>query len=135
MRFLRPSLSIDGRPRRLRLIQLGRLLTDGTLLVPYTVALLSRRAKLVQQESEATRDALLAGALEGLEAVGREMGVSVSTSAREEGKGKGKGKEGEEEEDDRVWLHCSIGDAMEDEEIEGERVQVSLSSHHGGEGG
>ena len=77
MRFLRPSLSIDGRPRRLRLIQLGRLLTDGTLLVPYTVSLLSRRAKLVQQQSEATRDALFAGALEGLEAVGREMGVNV----------------------------------------------------------
>ena len=44
----------------------------------------------------------------------------------------GKGKEAEgknilagtDAEDNRVWLHCSVGDGMEDDEIEGERVQV-----------
>jgi hypothetical protein len=81
----------------------------------------------VQQQSEATRDALFAGALEGLEAVGREMGVNVVGRGEGEGEGKGKGKGKEGEEDDRVWLHCSIGDAMEDEEIEAERLQVSLT--------
>lgn len=29
------------------------------------------------------------------------------------------------EEDKTIWLHCSVGEAMEDDEIEGERIQVA----------
>lgn len=128
-------MTIDGRPRRLRLIQLGRLLTDGTFLVPWTAQLLSRRARLVRQETQGSGEALFEGALEGLEAVGREIGVSVrgekEDASLKDVKGKGKDAEGKnalagtEAEDNRVWLHCSVGDGMEDDEIEGERVQVS----------
>jgi hypothetical protein len=143
IRFLRPSLSVDNRPRRLRLIQLGRLLTDGTYLVPWTVQLLSRRAKLVREQTQPNSEAFFEGAMEGLEAVGREIGVTVrggggggddkmnKEKAEDQRDVKGKGKEKEKslagteaEEDKRVWLHCSVGEPMEDEEIEGEKVQV-----------
>ncbi|KAL8278484.1 hypothetical protein RQP46_009174 [Phenoliferia psychrophenolica] len=142
IRFLRPSLSLDGRPRRLRLIQLGRLLTDGTYLVPYTVKLLSRRAKLVRQEAQGNAEVLFDSAMEGIEAVRREI-VAVrgekdpgpdASAAASSGKGKGKAKESDKwdqlvgavmEDDKTVWLHCSVGDTMEDDEIEGERVQTT----------
>lgn len=74
--------------------------------------------------------------MEGLEAVGREIGVSVRGDAVPDDKGKGKGKEVDPweklvgagaEEDKTVWLHCSVGEAMEDDEIEGERIQVSTA--------
>ncbi|GAA5894533.1 hypothetical protein JCM5296_005122 [Sporobolomyces johnsonii] len=133
LRLLRPSSLYDAdKPRRLRLIQLGRLLPDGVFLVPYTVQLLSRRAKLVQEgQTQALK--------EGLEAVGRGIGKVVEVVAgegdrdgEERGeKGKGKGKAGERtgavgsEEDARVWLHCSVGEAMDDEEVEGENSQPS----------
>lgn len=136
IRYLRPALTIEGRPRRLRLIQLGRVLSDGIDLVDYTVKLLSRRAKLVNEESKTSGLAFY----EELEAVGRNIGVELSSGnqsgagVEKEVKGKGKGREmnhysalaGTEAEDDqRVWLHCSVGEAMEDDEIEGERIQVS----------
>ncbi|GAA5867832.1 hypothetical protein JCM1840_003459 [Sporobolomyces johnsonii] len=129
LRLLRPSSLYDAdKPRRLRLIQLGRLLPDGVFLVPYTVQLLSRRAKLVQEgQTQALK--------EGLEAVGRGIGKVVEVVAgegdREERgeKGKGKARERtgavESEEDARVWLHCSVGEAMDDEEVEGENSQPS----------
>ena len=140
-------LVVDGRPRRLRLIQLGRLLTDGTFLVPYTVQLLSKRAKLVQKATKPNSQVLL----EGLEAVGREIGVSVRGSASnatatapdEKGKRrasldiKGKGKEKDQwnklegteaEEDERVWLQCSVGEPMEEEELTGEQDKDQVSS-------
>ena len=124
------------------MIQLGRLLTDGTYLVPYTVKLLSRRAKLVRQEAQGNAEVLFDGAMEGLEAVRREIGVSVrgekdnsADAVALSGKGKGKAKESDKwdhlitEDDKTVWLHCSVGDVMEDDEIEGERIQVrSLQS-------
>ncbi|KAK4053810.1 hypothetical protein OIV83_001466 [Microbotryomycetes sp. JL201] len=131
IRLLRPSLVVDGRPRRLRLIQLGRLLTDGTFLVPYTVQLLSKRAKLVQKATKPNSQALL----EGLEAVGREIGVNVrapsaiatgnstdKTKDADDAKGKGKERrtefDGTEvQEDERVWLQCSVGEPMDDEEM------------------
>ncbi|KAM0753899.1 hypothetical protein T439DRAFT_378013 [Meredithblackwellia eburnea MCA 4105] len=150
IRFLRPALTDNGRPRRLRLIQLGRLLTDGTYLVPYTVKLVSRRAKLVKQQAQGNAEVLFDGAMQGLEAVGREIGVTVpGNEGDEDGKGKGKGpasasskgkgkaKEsdnwdkmmstagGVEEDDKTVWLHCSVGEPMDDDEIEGERVQTT----------
>lgn len=76
------------------------------------------------------------GALEGLEAVG----VNVRNEEELDVKRKGKGKERRSsgwrdledagvEEDERVWLHCSVGDVMEDDEIEGEKIQVR-SLHH-----
>ena len=114
------------------MIQLGRLLTDGTYLVPYTVQLLSRRAKLVRDETQPNREAFL----QGVEALGREIGVNVrdeksekKDSATDKGKGKVKwdGLEGTEaEEDKRVWLHCSVGEPMDDEEIEGEKDKIQV---------
>ena len=124
IRFLRPALSPDGRPRRLRLIQLGRLLTDGVALVPYTIQLLSRRAKLVEQQQSLVESS--EAFIESLEAVGREIGVSVRDKPEKDVKGKGKqrSKDSTIDDDERVWLHCSVGEPMEDDEIEGERVQV-----------
>ncbi|GAA5925813.1 hypothetical protein JCM1841_006323 [Sporobolomyces salmonicolor] len=131
LRLLRPVSLFDAdKPRRLRVIQLGRLLPDGVFLVPYTVQLLSRRARLVQEgQAQALK--------EGLEAVGRGIGkvVEVVAGEGERGgeergeKGKGKARDGraaaETEEDARVWLHCSVGEAMDDDEVEGEDSQPS----------
>ncbi|GAA5966808.1 hypothetical protein JCM21900_006096 [Sporobolomyces salmonicolor] len=131
LRLLRPVSLFDAdKPRRLRVIQLGRLLPDGVFLVPYTVQLLSRRARLVQEgQAQAIKG--------GLEAVGRGIGkvVEVVAGEGERGgeerreKGKGKAREGraaaETEEDARVWLHCSVGEAMDDDEVEGEDAQPS----------
>ncbi|KDE06544.1 hypothetical protein MVLG_03193 [Microbotryum lychnidis-dioicae p1A1 Lamole] len=141
IRFLRPNLMHEDRPRRLRLIQLGRLLTDGTYLVPWTVQLLSRRAKLVRQQTQPNAEALLEGAIEGIEAA---VGVTVPRASidlkggskqdaaqqRRDSKGKGKEKDmtlaGTEAEDDKqVWLHCSVGEPMDDEEIDSERIQTT----------
>lgn len=107
--------------------------------MPYTVQLLSRRAKLVQRESQPNSQALL----QGLEAVGRELGVSVRngsgeherTEQQEDVKGKGKSRQNEwtdlkgteAEEDKRVWLHCSVGEPMDDDEIAGEQDKVQVS--------
>jgi hypothetical protein len=107
---------------------LGRLLTDGTYLVPYTVQLLSRRAKVLREETQPNREAFL----EGLEAVGREIGVNVrdEKGKAEEGKGKVKEKVGgglEVEEYNTAWLHCSVGEPMDDEEIEGEKEKIQVS--------
>ncbi|GAA5984628.1 hypothetical protein JCM11641_004545 [Rhodosporidiobolus odoratus] len=149
IRLLRPQTlhtsEEDGsRPRRLRLIQLGRLLPDGVFLVPYTVQLNSRRAALVTatEENSSTK-----AVKEGLEAVGRGIGAVVrevrkagegekdemdSMEKGESSKGKGKEREGAAdrvEEDDRIWLHCSVGDAEEEEppteEKSDEKVQTS----------
>lgn len=124
---------VEGRPRRLRLIQLGRLLTDGTFLVPYTVSLLSRRSKLVRSQNQGSGDAIL----DGLEAA---TGVNLrgGEKLQEEKNSKGKGKETvgwedlqgtEAEEESRIWLQCSVGEVMEDDEIEGERIQVCGTIH------
>ncbi|GAA5916152.1 hypothetical protein JCM6882_005399 [Rhodosporidiobolus microsporus] len=143
-----PPLS-SPRPRRLRLIQLGRLLPDGVLLVPYTVQLNAKRAALLgtQAEEETPEEKVK----KSLEAIGRgvgavvrevreraggdrdrgrdeademergEAGASSPLLGEEKDKGKGKEKEGKgtEMEDTRVWLHCSVGEA-EEEEGEGE---------------
>lgn len=62
---------------------------------------------------------------------------------KEEVKGKGKGKERvggglegtEGEEDNTVWLHCSVGEPMDDEEIEGEKEKIQVSRSLGRRGG
>jgi len=67
--------------------------------------------------------------------VGREIGVNVRDEkgkAEEVKPGKGKGKEKvggglEVEEDNTVWLHCSVGEPMDDEEIEGEKEKIQVS--------
>lgn len=106
----------------------GRLLTDGTLLVPYTVALLARRDKLVQQETRGNGEALYQGALSGLELIGVNNLLKPGRSSMDKDQSLFE-KERQQtiiDEDDRVWLHCSVGEAMEEDEIEGERTQVSL---------
>ncbi|GAA6006362.1 hypothetical protein JCM10207_000617 [Rhodosporidiobolus poonsookiae] len=135
LRLLRPRTLYTpddegSKPRRLRLIQLGRLLPDGVFLVPYTAQLTSRRKALVSASggdrpaSEAVK--------EGLEAVGRGIGKVVrevqkasmegeerdelDELERGEGQGKGKGKQDAADEEEQIWLHCSVGDAEEEEE-------------------
>lgn len=139
IRLLRPdTLTENGKPRRLRLIQLGRLLPDGVFLLPYTLQLVSRRAKAVSPNSAAD-----VGVKEGLQAVGRGIGKVVrGTMGERAGEDemslleKGKGREdergtGEDEvEEEQIWLHCSVGEPIEDEEPTEEKDQVrcALSS-------
>lgn len=143
LRLLRPkTLFEDDKPRRLRLIQLGRLLPDGVFLVPYTAQLLSKRAQLDQ--AGVSDNALR----EGLQAVGRGLGKvvrgtasAVSGPARtaegeddldalERGAAGGLGEEGEEDEappvqeEEQIWLHCSVGDVEQDEDPKEETDQV-----------
>lgn len=160
MRLLRPkTLLEDDKPRRLRLIQLGRLLPDGVLLVPYTTQLLSKRAQLDQAQGHAGAEALR----EGIQAVGRGLGKVVRGTASAVARGggverdeldrleRGDGdeeerehaplleEEEEEEEEEpqaeqQIWLHCSVGDVEEDDQERAEdttqvRLHNSLSPH------
>ncbi|BGO97544.1 uncharacterized protein family UPF0645, transmembrane [Rhodotorula toruloides] len=131
IRLLRPdTLTEDGKPRRLRLIQLGRLLPDGVFLLPYTLQLVSRRAKAVSPNSAGH-----VGVKEGLQAVGRGIGKVVrGTMGERAGEDemslleKGKGREDEqaeqgEEEEEQIWLHCSVGEPIEEEEPTEEKDQ------------
>ncbi|BGO89436.1 hypothetical protein NBRC10512_006354 [Rhodotorula toruloides] len=134
IRLLRPdTLTENGKPRRLRLIQLGRLLPDGVFLLPYTLQLVSRRAKAVSPNSAAD-----VGVKEGLQAVGRGIGKVVrGTMGERAGEDemslleKGKGREdergtGEDEvEEEQIWLHCSVGEPIEDEEPTEEKDQTA----------
>lgn len=102
---------------------------DGVFLVPYTLQLSQNRNKLTQQQSSIR---------EGLESVGRVVkgalegkddADEVDEMERGEIGGKGKGKEGgEAKEEEQIWLHCSVGDAIDDEENAGEQPMVSSSS-------
>lgn len=139
------ALAADGRPRRLRLIQLGRLMTDGTYLVPYTRQLLERRAKLAGRTDAQTVGAAAEEVLDAVAGVvgGGSRRRSGSLGSRREhvdatgalANGKGKGKEKEREprtreqrrnatiaeakaSDDSVWLQCAVGEPMEDAEEE-----------------
>ncbi len=137
---------VDGKPRRLRLIQLGRLLTDGIKLVPYARSLLDRRAKLVASQLEPTLPLigeLVTGAptaaekeekTKQQEQLERRRGSAVGSLADDKGKGKEKEVEGRVfvgdegttvAEDEVVWLHCSVGEPIEDNEVQGEKEQVS----------
>ncbi|GAA6050073.1 hypothetical protein JCM3770_001356 [Rhodotorula araucariae] len=141
LRLLRPATLFDhDRPRRLRLIQLGRLLPDGVLLVPYTAQLLSKRAKVEQGGAGLGAEKLK----EGLQAVGRGLGKVVRGTASaaaaaasddedeldalERGKGNGRAgdrdAEGLQEEEQQIWLHCSVGDA-EIEEVQDDKTQTA----------
>ena len=110
------------------------MLVDGVFLVPYTLQLSQNRNKLTQSQ----QPTINLNVREGLESVGRV--VKGALEGKEEdrdevdemergeagGKGKGKGKEGgEEKEEEQIWLHCSVGDAIDDEENAAEQPIVS----------
>ncbi|KAA1132892.1 hypothetical protein PGTUg99_019628 [Puccinia graminis f. sp. tritici] len=108
IQLLRPSLA----SRRLRLIYLGRVLTDGTLLVPWTELLLKRQNSQLSQTETVTRvlgDAV-SGALGAVKG-GYDAAIGV--------KSKGKGKEveptpggGTHQLETVVWLQCAVGEIM-----------------------
>ncbi|GAA5932644.1 Dsc3p [Sporobolomyces koalae] len=122
----------EGRPRRLRLIQLGRMLADGVLLVPYTVQLAANRKKL-EQRSSSTADSAL-DLRRGIEKMGRVVKDVVQgesppheseASRMERGEididAKGKANaEVPRRQEEQIWLHCSVGDAIEDDETSNE---------------
>ncbi|MBW0462471.1 hypothetical protein O181_002186 [Austropuccinia psidii MF-1] len=122
IQFLRPALA----SRRLRLIYLGRVLTDGTLLVPWTELLLRRQNSHLSQPGTVTR--ALGDAVSG--ALGA---VKGSYDAAIGVKSKGKGKEVEplvgatSKPETVVWLQCAVGEMLsptanpEAEQIEDER--------------
>ena len=109
------------------------MLVDGVFLVPYTLQLSQNRNKLTQSQ----QPAINLNVREGLESVGRVVkGVlegkeeedEVDEMERGEVGGKGKGKEkdgGEGKEEEQIWLHCSVGDAIDDEENAAEQPIVS----------
>ncbi|PLW35878.1 hypothetical protein PCASD_12119 [Puccinia coronata f. sp. avenae] len=109
IQLLRPSLA----SRHLRLIYLGRVLTDGTLLVPWTELLLKRQTSQLSQTETVTRvlgDAV-SGALGAVKG-GYDAAIGV--------KSKGKGKEveptttggGTTQTETVVWLQCAVGEMM-----------------------
>ena len=91
------------------------------------------------QQTEPDTSALI----HGLEAVGREIGATVRGEKLEPLKVdvKGKGKEtqsasagpaasdgGVAEGEAKIWLHCSVGDVVQDDDEADEAVQVGCSS-------
>lgn len=109
IQLLRPSLAL----RRLRLIYLGRVLSDGTLLVPWIEVLVKRQNSHHSQTETVTRalgDAV-SGALGAVKG-GYDAAIGV--------KNKGKGKEvaaggpgGHNESELAVWLQCSVGEPVD----------------------
>ncbi|GAA6060156.1 hypothetical protein JCM10212_001453 [Sporobolomyces blumeae] len=138
LRLLRPTTLNDGdAPRRLRLIHLGRLLVDGVFLVPWTTQLLANRAKLDPSTTNPTsgdRGGIverMSGVVRG--AVRKSLdGSAASTNEQDEmergraGTGTGSGKvEGKgkvplgkaEGADEQIWLHCSVGEAIQEDDV------------------
>lgn len=109
------------------------MLVDGVFLVPYTLQLASNRKKLEQATNEREGIVEKVGSFVK-DAVGRD-GAEDEESRLEKGelfdrKGKGKEKEsnGTEQAEEQIWLHCSIGDVIEDEEVTNELPSVSSDS-------
>ncbi|GAA6013144.1 hypothetical protein JCM11491_005195 [Sporobolomyces phaffii] len=122
LRLIRPAelQDPDHRPRRLRLIQLGRILADGVCLVPYTLQLAENRKKL---ELSTTASPGIVGKVGSFLKDGIGTGDDDEQSRLERGEAgpvdaKGKGKEcsGERDAEEQIWLHCSVGDVIQDEE-------------------
>lgn len=84
--------------------------------MPYTLQLLSRRAQAVQEP-------IAQPLFDSLEAVTRDIGLNVGSAPKDKGKGKDVEKE-QHEEENKVWLHCSVGDVLDDDELESERIQA-----------
>ncbi|GAA5954364.1 hypothetical protein JCM3765_004435 [Sporobolomyces pararoseus] len=131
LRLIRPNSlqDADQRPKRLRLIQLGRMLVDGVFLVPYTLQLASNRKKLEQSMSgneegivgkvgSFVKDAVTRKSQEGLE--DEQSRIEKGESLDRKGKGKEKVTDGPEEAEEQIWLHCSVGDVIDDEEVTNE---------------
>lgn len=123
IRLLRPPLATN----RLRLIYLGRIITDGTRLVPWLVA-------LFQKQQEQQVDESRGSVLESIEGAVKHALGDDSTSHYISGKGKpslhsrqssldakrgkdkGKAREVDERKENhpaagrKIWLHCSVGE-------------------------
>lgn len=186
-----------SRPRRLRLIQLGRVLPDGVLVVPFSAQLNPRRAgaaatgsvapaagPLARTDSDSDdgdddddyddRDeeeeeeeeqgqrlqgvgkSLLGSVITGVAIARNSLDSSAHQQRRDEldtaekGEGefvrkkekkkkrrKGKGLGGfsvkkRAQQEPPVWLHCSVGEPMEDEEVEAETLREVAAAAGGG---
>ncbi|KNF06173.1 hypothetical protein PSTG_00682 [Puccinia striiformis f. sp. tritici PST-78] len=113
IQLLRPALDC----RRLRLIYLGRVLTDGTLLVPWTEQLIRRQNNQIRSSESVTR--VIGTAMSGaLGAVKGGYDAAIGAHNR-----KGKGKEIEpilpgstagthQRFETIVWLQCAVGEII-----------------------
>lgn len=141
IRLLRPGLATN----RLRLIYLGRILSDGTRLSPWVTSIL-RRQQLQEASTAASARNSIAGidfsaiegamksavqSLEDSNDSSREKDLEAGLSSIDEGKGKGKAKEVDKDRQNNpangrtIWLHCSVGEAGS---IEQEAVQPSTTA-------
>ncbi|KWU41389.1 hypothetical protein RHOSPDRAFT_23129 [Rhodotorula sp. JG-1b] len=112
----------DSRPRRLRLIQLGRVLPDGVLVVPFTTQLNSRRAG-AGGAGIATPAAPAAAAAAGPRAQSSSSSDSDSDHDSDDA----------QQEAPPVWLHCSVGEPMDDEELAAETLREAAAAAAGGQ--
>ncbi|GAA98034.1 uncharacterized protein L969DRAFT_46117 [Mixia osmundae IAM 14324] len=95
IRLLRPTIAT----RRLRLIHIGRVLTDGTLLVPWMLSLLARQ----KRQEEETQSRFIDDALDVVKQVRSAAATSLEgSSARSAAVAP--------EEIKPLWLHCSVGE-------------------------
>lgn len=89
---------------------------------------------MVKQQTQGSGEALIeglglevvvGGAARGLIGEGLVADLGVDRKGKGKEKEKDRGRENEEEEEDtRVWLHCSVGEPMEEEELSEDKVQV-----------
>lgn len=112
------------RPRRLRLIHLGRLLTDGTLLVPWTRTLLDRRARAT--------DRLDLSAV-AIDLAKTTASSTVSTTAVASSDDAAKSSTAPPPPapaatTEKIWLHCSVGEPMSAHELAQEMGLLSASA-------
>ena len=100
--------------RRLRLIHAGRLLTPGTLLYVWL-------ASLEEKQLGSTKRLILGGA----------SGIADSQRRLKPKSTVGTTGSASDFKDDRggVWIHCSIGAEVSDNETEEDRIQVSARSN------
>lgn len=134
IRILRPNLETN----RLRLIYLGRVLTDGVRLVPYMVALLRKQQEQENRDNRSNLGDLIEGvvnravhtfdesdtgeasddrhtAQQSAASMNPYEGYSDSKkpSTRKD-KGKGKQQDPKRKKDPlaglKIWLHCSVGE-------------------------
>lgn len=108
------------------------MLPDGVLLVPYELQLAENRRKL--EQATTSRDEGIVDKV-GSFVKGAVNRTSFDAAERGEGPGvvdrKGKGKEMHTQEAvEQIWLHCSVGDVIEDEEVTTELPTVSSDSPH-----
>ncbi|GAA5883400.1 hypothetical protein JCM3774_004148 [Rhodotorula dairenensis] len=160
------------RPRRLRLIQLGRVLPDGVFVVPFTAQLGARAGRgrvpartadpddgssssgRDDEDEDRTGEAARSTTTTSLRSVGKGLlgsvitGVSLARGsldanrdeldALEKGTaGTGKARTSRRRrrhavQEAPVWLHCSVGEPMEDEELAAEASAAAAATAGGG---